>query len=69
MGTRIYEEFIGVVESLFRRAGRDDAREMAILYAAAMDGLALPPILGIELPPAERMVAAAKRMIQPASGD
>ena len=54
IGARLYEDFIEIVEGLFRRAGREDAREMAFLFAAAMDGLALPPILGVELPPADR---------------
>lgn len=64
IGARIYEDFIGIVEGLFRRAGREDPREMAFVFAAAMDGLALPPILGVELPPADRMIATIKAMIQ-----
>ncbi len=68
-GARVYEEFIAITEDLFRRAGREDAREMAFLFGAAMDGLAMAPILGVNLPPAERMVAAAIRMIQPGTAD
>jgi AcrR family transcriptional regulator len=68
-GARMYEDFIGIAEGLFRRAGREDAREMAFLFGAAIDGLALPPMLGVELPPAERLVAAAKRMIRPLTND